>query len=190
MNPVARDPHAPPYAPRDYAWTVDDQRRLLLSMRSFTTPAVVTLVLYFVLWFPGLIANIVWLREANEVARETGRAPQGKGLLVALFWVFGLLPIWLIGFAGVVPWIMHAPTTTFRDNALFTPRGVVIVASCLAGLNLLVWLVLRVVGSEEDDPPSDSSPPEPWDGPSPCRACGQANAVSQRYCGSCGAALR
>jgi hypothetical protein len=44
------------------------------------------------MWFPGLIANILFWQEANRVERETGRAPEGKGCLVALFIVFLILP--------------------------------------------------------------------------------------------------
>ena len=48
--------------------------------------AVLTLVLYFILWIPGLIANILFYREAREVKRVTGRAPAGMGCLSAMIW--------------------------------------------------------------------------------------------------------
>ncbi len=63
------------------------------ASKSFTTPAIITLVLYFVLWIPGLIANVVYLLEASNVQRVTGRAPEGKGCLVALLVVFIVLPV-------------------------------------------------------------------------------------------------
>jgi len=46
-------------------------------------------VLYCVLWVPGLIANIVFLREANAVQRETGVAPAGRGCLIAQLAIVG-----------------------------------------------------------------------------------------------------
>jgi hypothetical protein len=74
---------------RDY----EEHRRAGAATRSFTTPAIITLVLYFVLWIPGFIANIVYWREANNVQKVTGYAPEGKDCLVALLWVFVVLPI-------------------------------------------------------------------------------------------------
>jgi hypothetical protein len=51
----SQPPYLPSYKPEhDYA-------RQAAATRSYTTPAVITLVLYFVLWLPGLIANIVYL---------------------------------------------------------------------------------------------------------------------------------
>ncbi len=51
----SQPPYPPSYKPEhDYA-------RQAAATRSYTTPAVITLVLYFVLWLPGLIANIVYL---------------------------------------------------------------------------------------------------------------------------------
>ncbi len=63
-----------------------------MVQKSFTTPAVITLVLYVVLWLPGLIANIVYWLEAKRVEEETGRAPDGKGCLVAMLWVLSIVP--------------------------------------------------------------------------------------------------
>ncbi len=70
----------------------DDFRRFGAATRSFTTPAIITLVLYFVMWLPGFIANIVYWEEASNVQRITGRSPEGKGCLAALFWVFTIFP--------------------------------------------------------------------------------------------------
>ena len=77
----------------------EEHRRVAAATRSYTTPAIITLVLYFVLWLPGLIANIVYWRDANSAQRLTGHAPEGKGCLLALLWVFVYLP--LIGFVLV-----------------------------------------------------------------------------------------
>jgi hypothetical protein len=68
----------------------EEYRRMSAADRSFTTPAVITLVLYLVLWLPGFIANFFYLQEANKIQRLTGRAPEGKGCLVAMWWLFGL----------------------------------------------------------------------------------------------------
>lgn len=65
------------------------------AMRSYTTPAIVTLALYCLFWFPGLIANIVYLVAANDDRRKGGVAPPGRGCLIALLLVVGGLPLLL-----------------------------------------------------------------------------------------------
>jgi hypothetical protein len=57
--------------------------------RSFTNAAILTLVLYFVLWIPGLIANVVYLLESMKVQRITGESPEGQGCLVAMLAFLG-----------------------------------------------------------------------------------------------------
>lgn len=72
-----------------YADEVEHYRRMVDNTKSFTTPAIITLVLYFVFWIPGFIANIVYYNEANSIQKRTGREPEGKGCLLALLIVFG-----------------------------------------------------------------------------------------------------
>lgn len=73
--------------------------------RSFTSSAILTLVLYIVLWIPGLIANVIFLNEAKKVEQLTGRPPEGKGCLTALlvFWIATALlgcAFWFLVIAG------------------------------------------------------------------------------------------
>ena len=75
-------------------YSYEDHRKMALATKSFTGSAILTLVLYFFLWVPGLIANILFYREAREVRRVTGRAPAGMGLLSFMFW------------ASVIPFIL------------------------------------------------------------------------------------
>lgn len=75
----------PPYSYEEY-------QRIAMAGRSFTGPAVLTLVLYFVLWIPGLVANIVFLHEATQIEHITGYSPPGKGCLIALL-VFAVVPL-------------------------------------------------------------------------------------------------
>jgi hypothetical protein len=86
-------PALPTYSPLDLA-------RQSAALRSYVTPAVITLVLYFVLWIPGLIANIVYLNAANEDRHMSGIEPQGRGCLIVLLGVFIGLP--LLAVAGCV----------------------------------------------------------------------------------------
>ncbi len=78
--------------------------------RSYTSPAVLTLVLYFVLWIPGLIANLVYYNQAKSDMALTGHEPEGYGCLKSLLIVFivvpgslfvlGIVAFGLIGAAG------------------------------------------------------------------------------------------
>lgn len=72
-----------------YQEQVEHYRNMVDSTKSFVTPAIFTLILYFFLWIPGLIANIMYLREAMGIQRRTGKAPEGKGCLTALIIVVG-----------------------------------------------------------------------------------------------------
>ena len=78
--------------PMDY----ETERRRAAIARSYTTPAIITLVLYFIFWLPGAIANLVYLSQARNDRRLTGHQADGHGCLVALAIVFVALPI--VGF--------------------------------------------------------------------------------------------
>jgi hypothetical protein len=69
----------------------ESERRRVAATRDYTTPAVLTLVLYFVMWLPGLIANIIYYMQASADEKLTGHPPQGKGCLLALLivWIGG-----------------------------------------------------------------------------------------------------
>ncbi len=64
-----------------------------LPPRSFTTNAVIVLVLYFILWLPGLIANVIFLREAHEAEKTANQSLPGVGSLSILLGCLGLFPL-------------------------------------------------------------------------------------------------
>jgi len=80
-----------------------DRYRAAREERSFITPAILTLVLYFVLWLPGLVANLVYLQAANRDEALLGHEPEGLTFLNVLL-AFGLIlglaivivAIWLV----------------------------------------------------------------------------------------------
>ena len=51
--------------------------------------------LYYLLYFPGLIINRMYLTEAREMEQLAGRKLPGTGCLTTLLWL-GLLPAILI----------------------------------------------------------------------------------------------
>ena len=79
----------------------NDMELALLATQDFTGRAVLTLVLYFVFYIPGLIANFVFLGEANRIQRRLQREPDGKGCLTALAALFFWLPLGLLLF-GII----------------------------------------------------------------------------------------
>lgn len=81
-----------------------DYMRQAAALRSYTTPAMITLALYFLFWIPGVIANIVYLVAANDDRRKSGLDPQGRGCLLMLGIVFILLPVF--GFCAFLGFVM------------------------------------------------------------------------------------
>lgn len=67
----------------------DAHRRAMLATQSFTGKAILTFILYFFLWVPGLIANILFLKEANSIRDQTGVSPAGRGLLLFMLILVG-----------------------------------------------------------------------------------------------------
>jgi hypothetical protein len=61
--------------------------------RSYFGQAVLVLVLYWVFYLPGLIANFVYLHDARRYKERTGDDADGIGCLWALLWFFFLGPI-------------------------------------------------------------------------------------------------
>jgi hypothetical protein len=62
----------------------------MAQMQSFTTKAIVVLILYFVLFIPGFIANWLWHGEGKRAERIAGHALPGVGMLGCLWW-FGAI---------------------------------------------------------------------------------------------------
>ncbi len=72
---------------------------------SFTGKAAVAYLLYWVGYIPGLIFNIMFLNEANNIKKETGRTPEGMGCLWATL-IGSLSPA--VGFLGICLMMMLA----------------------------------------------------------------------------------
>lgn len=85
--------HQLPQDEQDWQAWVDMERWRAAATRSYVTPAIVALILYFCCYFPGLIVNIVYLVAAWDTRQQVKRAPEGLGCLVALLLVCGIGPI-------------------------------------------------------------------------------------------------
>lgn len=58
-----------------------DFERASARTKSYTTQAVITMLLYFVFWLPGLIANVLFLMDARRMQRIAGQSLSGVGCL-------------------------------------------------------------------------------------------------------------
>jgi hypothetical protein len=81
--------------PTGWEFTVE-RSGVAFSGKNYTLHAIIALVLYWFMWVPGLVVNIMFLNQANRERDTLGKDPQGKGCLVALLWVFGILPVVII----------------------------------------------------------------------------------------------
>jgi len=61
-------------------------QRSAARMQNFTTKSVAVLVLYWVLYFPGLIANVIFYREAKRMERIADADLPGTGCLATMLW--------------------------------------------------------------------------------------------------------
>jgi hypothetical protein len=59
----------------------DDPVAAQARLRSYVGPAIITMLLYLLLWLPGLVVNIVWLSEARKTERLAGTTLPGVGCL-------------------------------------------------------------------------------------------------------------
>ncbi len=76
----------------------DDTERAIARQKSYITAAVITFVVYWFFYLPGLIVNLLYLTEARKTAKIAGRSPAGLGCLWAML-IIGLLPLLLIALA-------------------------------------------------------------------------------------------
>jgi hypothetical protein len=73
-----------------------NMEQVLARQRSFIGPAIVTFVLTWLFWLPGLIANLLFLSEARKVQARAGEKLSGVGCLWALLIVNGIIPLILL----------------------------------------------------------------------------------------------
>ena len=64
-----------------------EAQRVAASMKSYTGPAVLVLILYLFLLLPGLIANILYYKEARRMQRIAGHGLPGVGCLAVMLWL-------------------------------------------------------------------------------------------------------
>ncbi len=113
-------------------WT-SNARRDVQATRDYTTPAVITMALYFLFYVPGLVANLVYLHRALQEKRQQDVQVKGLGCLIALVLTLGapaLIVAMMIAFA-------------VGSGALLLVMGIVgVVVGLLFRLAIIVGIVL------------------------------------------------
>lgn len=71
----------------DFERTVAAQHIAAARAKSFTGPAVVVLILYFFLWVPGFIANVLYYIDAQQTRKVAGTMPPGMVFLSVMLWL-------------------------------------------------------------------------------------------------------
>ena len=55
--------------------------------KSYTGPAIVTMLLYLVAWLPGFVANLLYWDEGRRMERIAGHELPGMGCLRLMLWL-------------------------------------------------------------------------------------------------------
>jgi len=65
----------------------EDHERTAARLQSYTTKAIVVLILYLFFWLPGFIANILFHNEAQRMQRKADESLPGAGCLSVMLWI-------------------------------------------------------------------------------------------------------
>ena len=63
---------------------INDLEKALARQKSYVGPAILTFFLYVFFFIPGLIANLLYFKDARAKARIAGKKPTGYYALVVL----------------------------------------------------------------------------------------------------------
>ncbi len=85
--------------------------------KSYTNAAVIVLVLYFLLWLPGLIANIMYVREAHQTEKTAGQSLPGVKALEFLQ-VVGIVPVFVAIVLVVISLILAPSIAAINENII------------------------------------------------------------------------
>lgn len=91
--------------------------------KDFIVESIVTLILYWLFWFPGLIANIFFLNSANQQRRVVGEGSSGYVCLWILLIFNVVVPIIMVCAIVALVLIGGSVDSTFDDinSSLATP---------------------------------------------------------------------
>lgn len=143
LPPGSYRSHQQTYFPQPGAY-VDEGEQFLARTKSFTYQAVLTLVLYFILYLPGLLANVLFYSEARRAERIAGRSLPGVGCLLIMLW-FNIvwIALGILGFCATC--VLLTGGMEFIDSLLAPPTPIRRLPTPRSGLppagGALVWLL-------------------------------------------------
>jgi len=103
----------------DIKVTISEQERSAARLQSYTFKAVIALLLYFVAWLPGIIANFLFYSDGKRMQRIAGESLPGVGCLSAMLW-FNAIVIALVVAMGLCSAALFG-LDTFLPDALYAP---------------------------------------------------------------------
>ena len=68
-----------------------DFEKAMARQKSYIGPAVITFILYGLFYIPGLIVNLLYMKDARRIAEIAGQKPSGYSCLKVLF-ILGVFP--------------------------------------------------------------------------------------------------
>ncbi len=83
IDPPKREPD-PDTTPASLS--VSDMDRAVARNKSYTGAAIITFILYWLLWLPGLVVNFLYYREAKNREQVAGTSLPGVGCLTVMLW--------------------------------------------------------------------------------------------------------
>jgi len=92
-------PDAPEAPVRPTTVEPSDLERAMARMKSYIGPAVLVFFLYQIFYLPGLIINLMYLREAKQMEQVAGSELPGTGCLSMMIWagvLVAALVLWLV----------------------------------------------------------------------------------------------
>jgi hypothetical protein len=103
-SPQVEQPAVAP--PETTAGAPSEMERALARTKSYTGAAIAVFVLYSLAYLPGLIFNLMYLREARRMEQIAGQELPGTGCLSSMVWagvlVFIALVLFLMWFFGTI----------------------------------------------------------------------------------------
>lgn len=66
---------------------ITEPERLFARMKSYIGPSILVFFLYLLFYFPGLIANYIYRKEARRMEKIAGKKLPGTGCLGFMFWL-------------------------------------------------------------------------------------------------------
>jgi hypothetical protein len=89
------NPPPQPYQPQQYSQQAMQQA--VAASKSYYAEAFITLVLYWLFWLPGIIANVIFIADARTKSQIAGRSLPGLGCLWILLFFNLVIPAIVCG---------------------------------------------------------------------------------------------